>query len=97
MIRTPPRPTRTDTLFPYTTRLRAPRTVSWMYCLHNWKPFRSFGTFVVRASTSRPDPKHATDDIACGLPPQCEWEAALAMAVNRRDPDRKSTRLNSSH
>src|SRR3546814_17343529 len=39
-----------------------------------------------RLDFTRPDPKHATDDIACGLPPQCEWEAALAMAVNRRDP-----------
>src|SRR3546814_5271768 len=28
----------------------------------------------------------SSDLIACGLPPQCEWEAALAMAVNRRDP-----------
>src|SRR3546814_20112439 len=49
-----------------------------------------------RLDFTRPDSKHATDDIACGLPPQCEWYAALAMAVNRRapSPDSAVTWLN---
>src|SRR3546814_977150 len=37
MIRRPPRSTRTDTLFPYTTLFRAVRPCRWR-CTHRWRP-----------------------------------------------------------
>src|SRR3546814_11731896 len=37
MIRRPPRSTRTDTLFPYTTLFRSVRPCRWR-CTHRWRP-----------------------------------------------------------
>src|SRR3546814_15326605 len=69
MIRRPPRSTRTDTLFPYTTLFRSPERG---------------GVHEPRRGTQR----HRA--MAAGLQPG-------AATLGPRRPDRKSTRLNSSH
>src|SRR3546814_13424124 len=86
MIRRPPRSTRTDTLFPYTTLFRSAirncgkRTMSVRGTSHTTAAQRS-GRRVVQAATSRPPLD----------PPRM---ASRSLEVR---PDRKSTRLNSSH
>src|SRR3546814_15693111 len=82
MIRRPPRSTRTDTLFPYTTLFRSPR-----------------------APHPRPvDPRG--EDAAQGIHPRLGRQPDQPALGGRRPqaqaevvfrPDRKSTRLNSSH
>src|SRR3546814_21118802 len=85
MIRRPPRSTRTDTLFPYTTLFRSTqsrdnRTIIWRYVI--------------------------LEDVRCGSSwgvggnqnvLQGDRHTGQGVRVSRRDPDRKSTRLNSSH
>src|SRR3546814_4153435 len=55
MIRRPPRSTRTDTLFPYTTLFRSPRRKR-----HGWPPFpgstRATGCWLCSARRRRPAP-----------------------------------------
>src|SRR3546814_15137934 len=83
MIRRPPRSTRTDTLFPYTTLFRSRlRRIEG-------------GAGAVRGDPARRDrsrpaacPCHAAGADAHGVAPA---------GVFRRGQDRKSTRLNSSH
>src|SRR3546814_15365720 len=43
MIRPPPRSTRTDTLFPYTTLFRSPRNAMMLNMLCNLQPKKSLG------------------------------------------------------
>src|SRR3546814_15834461 len=76
MIRRPPRSTRTDTLFPYTTLFR-----SCAAC------FASSGTSVTAVA---PDP--ITTTFLPAYPRSSGQNCGWMMR-----PDRKSTRLNSSH
>src|SRR3546814_12312005 len=89
MIRRPPRSTRTDTLFPYTTLFRSfkPRLVSdpnIKYAKHLANQTGPFATRGALTSLGRTDVR-----------------ATLARVVRRAPEvlvkDRKSTRLNSSH
>src|SRR3546814_18641962 len=75
MIRRPPRSTRTDTLFPYTTLFRSGAAVGQAGDAGAASPHRRH----------REEGRHRQHRIFAGEPPG-----------NDR-PDRKSTRLNSSH
>src|SRR3546814_17133912 len=108
MNRRPPRFTRTDTLFPYTTRVRSPR------------PGSAGGGFGTRRRERHPDrtagagPPHPEGAPVTGLRERIQAEVAKVV-VGQSGPvdaliaatlvgghvllegDRKSTRLNSSH
>src|SRR3546814_18824801 len=78
MIRRPPRSTRTDTLFPYTTL------------------FRSIQAAQARIAIVARMQRAQNVRLAERQEPIARLTAALQM-LSRRPPDRKSTRLNSSH
>src|SRR3546814_17279214 len=84
MIRRPPRSTRTDTLFPYTTLFRSPHLQGG----GRWAPSGNhpFGAAHQRCHGLLRRRPRGEDDAA--TPPACG---------GRAHPDRKSTRLNSSH
>src|SRR3546814_5835323 len=102
MIRRPPRSTRTDTLFPYTTLFRAPRVQAL-----------SDGASVHDASAISPDHAVTTEplllrgiEVLRGPSALLYGGSAIGGAINLLDDkvptsipdgDRKSTRLNSSH
>src|SRR3546814_11912514 len=98
MIRLPPRYTRTDTLFPYTTLFRAPRL---------YENRQSRNTNIVdRQSIFRfPAPqghrKRLSPGLFSGTPPMnrllAKAKVLLPEFLGRLTADRKSTRLNSSH
>src|SRR3546814_7406370 len=120
MIRRPPRSTRTDTLFPYTTLFRSNRRF-YMFQIEIWPHefyyvaglliMAGIGLFLVTSAVGR-----AWCGYAC---PQTVWtdlfqhvdrlvagdrNAQIRLANGRwtaekigKRPDRKSTRLNSSH
>src|SRR3546814_14522426 len=98
MIRLPPRSTRTDTLFPYTTLFRSRNSgkdvptllvlvaslrPSGCAPIRRHTPARVLGVAAQRAALT----------LALVLLSACGGDAAPA----RPDQDRKSTRLNSSH
>src|SRR3546814_21041223 len=82
MIRRPPRSTRTDTLFPYTTLFRSPiqTSVASPDAAPDLRSARAAGGSNEGLSYAR---------RAC--------EPHLSPPLPRADQDRKSTRLNSSH
>src|SRR3546814_15114986 len=90
MIRRPPRSTRTDTLFPYTTLFRSHLTGTER--LHRPLPDGEV-------------PLDAPPSLSGGDPSEDLWIEGLDVDADRVDPhvgdsvneDRKSTRLNSSH
>src|SRR3546814_13462423 len=97
MIRRPPRSTRTDTLFPYTTLFRS---LSIMGCVtkkenNGWESLAGVGRRALRPDRHR----------AGALRPHRIDTAAIVAAANAASAgrpirylrDRKSTRLNSSH
>src|SRR3546814_14165540 len=98
MIRRPPRSTRTDTLFPYTTRFRAPAALAL-----------PTGEVAVRGrggALAGLQPVAVLRDAhrAAGMHPfePCLGEDAVEALgfrcpLHRSRADRKSTRLNSSH
>src|SRR3546814_19602275 len=90
MIRRPPRSTRTDTLFPYTTLFRSgfrfPAAVVFRGCVGGVLGFHQlllFGLHERFSQHSRIREKHRV----VRAPITCDWYYS----------DRKSTRLNSSH
>src|SRR3546814_15670162 len=91
MIRRPPRSTRTDTLFPYTTLFRSithsPQVASYAhYHMHVYK--KAHGEdFQTKVSVL--DNNERREEIARML--------SGASITNEARADRKSTRLNSSH
>src|SRR3546814_19376047 len=90
MIRRPPRSTRTDTLFPYTTLFRSLRTSRWRGSHHHELCRRRAALVLSRT----------THDIRGDDYGQEISSATLAELAVRRcagSTDRKSTRLNSSH
>src|SRR3546814_13824981 len=96
MIRRPPRSTRTDTLFPYTTLFRSPpigrRSFDEGSCqnIHDDGPARG---------TNRPSEGASTMVRLRLLSVSSAGEAAAVLTADcaRGVKDRKSTRLNSSH
>src|SRR3546814_13980373 len=113
MLRRPPRSTRTDTLFPYTTLFRSiAYASSWMKCHHpdvfcaallNAQPMG----FYAPAQIVRDARQHGVEvrpiDVNhsrwdCSLEPSdADGRAGKYLAVRHGLRDRKSTRLNSSH
>src|SRR3546814_14081217 len=92
MIRRPPRSTRTDTLFPYTTlfRSRNGRSVSELADI-------DMPTLVIPGMDER-HPQALAEQLARLLPQGKLATAAMSGSiVTAEDLDRKSTRLNSSH
>src|SRR3546814_11464001 len=83
MIRRPPRSTRTDTLFPYTTLFRSPPLQP---CSHS--------TIVQRFTPPQPFP-HLFVKLLWHIPGS--GNAQFFMRGGQGFLDRKSTRLNSSH
>src|SRR3546814_7365323 len=107
MIRRPPRSTRTDTLFPYTTLFRSPRGP---ISPSNWRAAPA------HESNSFPEADMAIAETCpiCGKPTDPEHKPFCGRGCRDRDllkwlgegyrvpaepvdSDRKSTRLNSSH
>src|SRR3546814_5904489 len=105
MIRRPPRSTRTDTLFPYTTLFRSPRQRGKSRVVESHRLRRAEagpGRVEDRLRAARgPYEQHRGAEDAAA-----RHDAPAMAAVDRmsdrgreqsRDEDRKSTRLNSSH
>src|SRR3546814_14049729 len=96
MIRRPPRSTRTDTLFPYTTLFRSALAVvlaagGCMGGQDDSAPADS-ATSMTAAGVELPGPSGEPSEAPSGIP------AASGRSVDAsNDLDRKSTRLNSSH
>src|SRR3546814_11786317 len=99
MIRRPPRSTRTDTLFPYTTLFRSRISVPvWPDTLSGRLPVvalvghhptnKLIGRGPIPHRKSFPPPGHATSRVYSVLDPVSQAYPKV---------DRKSTRLNSSH
>src|SRR3546814_11637494 len=100
MIRRPPRSTRTDTLFPYTTLFRSPADApafssQLSFDLHSYGyVLLDLGLRLLEMDAERIQARLAFEQAATAL------EAVIAKGTNQeadRDLDRKSTRLNSSH
>src|SRR3546814_14351283 len=85
MIRRPPRSTRTDTLFPYTTLFRSRR--------RRWR-WRRFGERCVAVRRKRFE---RGDHLARAALHQVATGHFLGRTLEPAMLDRKSTRLNSSH
>src|SRR3546814_11322981 len=97
MIRRPPRPTRTDTLFPYTTLFRS-RTVPRLVTRRALARGRRDGAGAVARERERLRPAAAAGGAALAADGRAPRSAGLDPAHPRRPRgDRKSTRLNSSH
>src|SRR3546814_13892665 len=100
MIRRPPRSTRTDTLFPYTTLFRSEKPE--MRCdiaaagdeaaVDHFLELIGDRERCERRDTERDRGDHQLQRIAAGMLPYHAQAAQLAAGL-----DRKSTRLNSSH
>src|SRR3546814_18009193 len=97
MIRRPPRSTRTDTLFPYTTLFRSAHDEELgRQVAAEGVPAPDHGAEeVLQHGPHRHDQQHRGDD-GQGLGPV--GDRAVEVVVNADEGiDRKSTRLNSSH
>src|SRR3546814_15838767 len=85
MIRRPPRSTRTDTLFPYTTLFRS---CDYLRDSHSWLADRGYRVV-------------AYDQLGCGASDRPSDRSLWTVPRYAREVetvrDRKSTRLNSSH
>src|SRR3546814_14513267 len=105
MIRRPPRSTRTDTLFPYTTLFRSGqfrRSLSAGTAVKDRRRDQRATTTGRELGTGRESPRRQRDRLIGFLAnPACADGAApsgiVRFVLERPPPDRKSTRLNSSH
>src|SRR3546814_2638305 len=102
MIRRPPRSTRTDTLFPYTTLFRSVRATAQGF-LTMRKPWKLVLFLVMASTAATAGATDIADNVviavhggAGGLPADLTPEGEAAYERGLR-ADRKSTRLNSSH
>src|SRR3546814_21071882 len=101
MLLRPPRSTRTDTLFPYTTPFRSPDGLELAYlpqtqANRTWKRYRGGWTADVwRFDLAGFAAKNLTGNPANDEFPM--WHGRTIYFLSDRGPDRKSTRLNSSH
>src|SRR3546814_10750941 len=111
MIRRPPRSTRTDTLFPYTTLFRSQavdlrpndsKALGSLAIVEGWLGNEEAAIKALRQAVAL-DPQNSFCHYALGLQLAGVGDYAAARQAQRRalviDPqkDRKSTRLNSSH
>src|SRR2546426_5096328 len=83
MIRRPPR----STLFPYTTLFRSLYNVAYTQPMFDWWRWRvRFGQWFNNVGSQNPPP-----------PPGDAFGVPVSQTDTKRQEDRKSTRLNSSH
>src|SRR3546814_1871498 len=97
MIRRPPRSTRTDTLFPYTTLFRSQSSFAMTTC-ENLNQIRTHGESAFIAGklySENPHPIRSPERLAWSEGHDAAREAHLRRLSEQLD--RKSTRLNSSH
>src|SRR3546814_8165548 len=107
MIRRPPRSTRTDTLFPYTTLFRSyyrASTVLFQRRSTNTGPFNTPGYVIPGILQNFPQQGSIERHQVNGA---LQWQATPSLEIyaegfytyfrDRGSRDRKSTRLNSSH
>src|SRR3546814_14433562 len=99
MIRRPPRSTRTDTLFPYTTLFRSPESKASFNVAEtrvgaapNRMPFAIHNRCKLQVAHFKTTRFSMSNDLFNSLATQ-----NLGCAVENFFEDRKSTRLNSSH
>src|SRR3546814_14875160 len=112
MIRRPPRSTRTDTLFPYTTLFRSPgnnRTNLTLAFLWNYLANHRPGDdsrqilsnddlrFLNRKVVAACDTIDGVADGVIAYPPAFRFDIATLACRGEAQAERKSTRLNSSH
>src|SRR3546814_15036721 len=99
MVRRPPRSTRTDTLFPYTTLFRSGERLDEIVSL-DYSTFRQSGSPAVAPSLQLDFDNDLTDASASWMG-RMVYEPyhanTVADATWQAWTDRKSTRLNSSH
>src|SRR3546814_17499694 len=108
-IRLPPRATRTDTLFPYTTLFRSPQQLyAYGDPLPDLSALAASLAFGIASNHAFVDGNKRTAFVAyrtflalnhaelTALPEE-RYTTILALAEGRMREDRKSTRLNSSH
>src|SRR3546814_14533991 len=97
MIRRPPRSTRTDTLFPYTTLFRS----GWRARTGIHAEQRVRGAVIGAGRAAFQDQSAPRGETQCDdawLPGQCGKPVGAELAEGDAvEGDRKSTRLNSSH
>src|SRR3546814_15148799 len=86
-LRRPPRSTRTDTLFPYTTLFRSARHGKDMHLVASDKLTKLFAQHIIWVGGNMVKLVHRDQAVV---------ERLHAEALHR-EADRKSTRLNSSH
>src|SRR3546814_2777795 len=100
MIRPPPRSTRTDTLFPYTTLFRSTEGSDMKVIANLIKEAVKVDDFTVDLVTPQPDPILPLQ-LEIFMIMDKEWSeehgSTKATNISGGDEDRKSTRLNSSH
>src|SRR3546814_16343411 len=103
MLRRPPRSTRTDTLFPYTTLFRshAAERAERAACVDRADAARMAGAPGLE-QVERLGTAHLADRDAVGAQPQGRADkigerSDPVLGAHRDEIDRKSTRLNSSH
>src|SRR3546814_3055894 len=99
MIRRPPRSTRTDTLFPYTTLFRAMTALATSRC-HAWHSVGALGVIELTAPGRSAHVAQGLRRIGLsgGERRYFDLHAVLDVKHSRDwNEDRKSTRLNSSH
>src|SRR3546814_11524722 len=100
MIRRPPRSTRTDTPFPYTTLCRSGRGIANVGCEQQRQAAAARRAVTERDDRLRAGAHLAIDVADAGLGTErAEHRRFVARPVflNVEPGDRKSTRLNSSH
>src|SRR3546814_4925495 len=105
MIRRPPRSTRTDTLFPYTTLFRSLAAQSYNSTgTLNGRPAAVIGVFQApgaNAVATAEGVRATLEELSRGFPEGVRYEVAYDTTVfvteSIEQVDRKSTRLNSSH
>src|SRR3546814_13499121 len=99
MIRRPPRSTRTDTLFPYTTLFRSFEQTQRIGNTRRGGEVRRIDQIAAIARQRDAVPGFQISRARLGVLTRKTTDAhdALAHAVHEYQGDRKSTRLNSSH
>src|SRR3546814_6135170 len=98
MIRRPPRSTRTDTLFPYTTLFRS----KFSQLCTNLPLIALIGPSSTVSYVKIPCPNEINHSTLLGMPIVAQWLEDGewyhgSISSFRTESDRKSTRLNSSH
>src|SRR3546814_9954305 len=105
MIRRPPRSTRTDTLFPYTTLFRSCCSANWCRTRTTMTPadrpeaLHEAGTrdLLDAFTVGHPDDVVRLGEVFAGLGKRSFGMLLFVSTLPAFIPDRKSTRLNSSH